>query len=240
MEYNHIASSSEEEFLQKAVSFIVSVIHNSISTRGACVIGLSGGSTPGPIYKVLFKEEKIEWDKVFFFLVDERYIDESAKGSNLKMVKESSGDLLLGRGHLTAPNTKLPLGECIADYDRQVSTLLKHHGIPHNDFHVPDLVVMGMGDDGHTASLFPNPVVPDEWLAQDKYVIHTTTDVFEVKDRITSTLKILIPAHTKVFFLKGEGKLKVWNSMVHSSFNPKRWPIHTLLKAKGTHLISLL
>lgn len=88
---------------------------------------------------------------------------------------------------------------------------------------------MGLGEDGHIASLFPP--VPAEGYG-DRLVMHTTTDTFAVHDRISTTMVVIGSADRKVFFLKGEGKKFVWEEMMHddnAEIMMERWPAKAAL-----------
>lgn len=84
-----------------------------------------------------------DWEKVFVCLIDERYIDEKSEYSNTLLVKKAIGDNATAARHFVHPNTTLPIGECISDYDKKVHELFKQSGTLG-----PDIQVLGMGDDG--------------------------------------------------------------------------------------------
>jgi len=101
------------------------------------------------------------------------------------------------------------------------------------------IITLGLGEDGHIASLFPP--LSDTDRTTDKWVIHTTTDRFAVRDRITTTYQVLIPAQTVIFFLKGAAKKPVWDELI-TAFKLKdkkpelysRWPALPVLEAGHT------
>jgi len=86
-----IATKLEEEFIQKGATFLKDHVLSTIKTEGICLLGLSGGSTPKPIYQYLAKNFKneIDWKRVHLFLVDDRYIEINHKDSNQIMMNES-------------------------------------------------------------------------------------------------------------------------------------------------------
>lgn len=229
MQYDHLESASEDDFVAQSVTVLVGRITQSIDEFGSAIVGLSGGSTPKPIYEALGKEN-IDWNTVFLFLVDDRYIDAHDDESNQKLVRET---LLMNASipekNIIFPDTTLPIDKCIADYEIRLAELLSK-GIPH-------MVTLGLGEDGHIASLFPP--VPTAGYG-DHLVIHTETDDFAVHDRITTTMVVIGSADRKIFFLKGEGKKFVWDEMMQSedAEDMDRWPGKAALQLGGGVVVS--
>lgn len=228
MNYEHIQTTSEEGFITKGVSILAERIRHSIDSYGHAIIGLSGGSTPKPIYEALGKED-MDWTNVSIFLIDERYCPPDSDDANQKLVRDT---LLMhaniAEDRLYFPDTSLPIDECIGTYEAQLAELLSK-GIPH-------VVTLGIGSDGHIASLFPP--VPDAGF-DDRLVIHTETDNFAVHDRISTTLVIIGSAERKMFFLKGTEKKEVWEEMVASEDDMHRWPAKAVLQLGGGVVVSL-
>jgi 6-phosphogluconolactonase len=225
----HLIETSADAFVERATMQIADVIRDAVEEKGSCVLGLSGGSTPRPIYEALAKEKDIDWWRVWMFLVDERFISSESPDSNLRLVRET---LLRDSGtyeaeHLFAPHTDLSPEECVATYDRDLHRLLDEQGHP-------DLVILGMGDDGHIASLFP-PLSPQAF--GPTLAIHTQTDRFAVRDRISVTLPVLEEAAAKIFLLKGEAKKKTLDDMMRSMDDLHRWPAKALLEKPGTTVV---
>ncbi|MDP6561378.1 MAG: 6-phosphogluconolactonase [Candidatus Peribacteraceae bacterium] len=229
MNFEHIKTSSEENFLLEGVRVLKERIVQSIEEFGSAIVGLSGGSTPKPIYELLGKED-IDWNAVSIFLVDDRYIPRDDENSNQKLVY---GTLLqhasIPENQIVFPNTGLPLDECIRDYEERLAQLLSR-GIPH-------IVTLGLGGDGHIASLFP-PVPPKGY--GDHLVIHTETDAFAVHDRISTTMVVIGSADRKIFFLKGDQKRFVWEEMMNSEDQEDmdRWPAKAALQLGGGVVVS--
>src|SRR3989338_1543921 len=88
-DYKHITVDSEAEFIDRSSAELEQAISDAIEEKGKCILGLSGGKTPRPIYEALGKLKAIEWDKVTIFLVDERYVPEDDEESNQSLVRET-------------------------------------------------------------------------------------------------------------------------------------------------------
>jgi 6-phosphogluconolactonase len=222
-----IHSSNKQDFIERSASFIANTIVASIEKRGECIIGLSGGSTPKPVYEALGKMD-LPWDKVKCFLVDERYIASDDPESNQRLIKDTLlSSAAIPKEHLCFPNTALPLSQCIEEYARNLQVIIADH--------LPDLVILGMGEDGHIASLFPP--VSELALGDQALIIHTTTDTFAIHDRISVSLNLLTASDQQVFLLKGEKKKKVWESMLQSREGDSRWPAKRILKGERVTVI---
>lgn len=135
------------------------------------------------------------------------------------------------------PDASLPLAECIGAYADDLKALFAAHG---NAEGSADLVTLGLGPDGHLASLFP-PLAPGHHLgAGSPLVLNTQTDEFDVRERITVNIDCIVAASARVFFLNGESKQKTWTAMEAAldsspTVTPElhtRWPAaHTLASA---------
>ncbi|MBU2213916.1 6-phosphogluconolactonase [Patescibacteria group bacterium] len=231
---NYIKAQSEADFTKSGVQVLKEFIQRAITQRGRCILGLSGGSTPQLIYEKLGKED-IDWSKLTIFLVDERYIASDDEKSNQKMVCETLlKNASIPESNIIFPNTQLSPEECVADYASRLKKMIDEQGW------LPDVVTLGLGEDGHIASLFP-PIQPSTINRQQStaqsLVLHTQTNRFEVKDRITLTLNVIASAQNHIFFLKGKGKKKVWDEMMESKEDEKRWPAKRVLESEETTVV---
>jgi 6-phosphogluconolactonase len=229
MNYDHIKTQSEQDFIDSSVRILSDRIRQSIDEFGSAIVGLSGGSTPKPIYELLGKED-IDWNKVSIFLVDDRYVAASDDDSNQKLVRDTLlQSAAIPEDQIIFPDTTLPLDKCVSQYEARLAELLSK-GIPH-------IVTLGLGGDGHIASLFPP--VPAAGYG-DRLVIHTETDDFAVHDRISTTMVIIGSADRKIFFLKGDEKKFVWDEMMQSEDNEDmdRWPAKAALQLGGGVVVS--
>jgi 6-phosphogluconolactonase len=183
---------------REAADFIAACAQEAIMERGACVLGLSGGSTPRGAYELLGQAPGIDWSKVWIFLVDDRHVRRDSPKSNQHLLRQT---LLkhapIPESQILTPDPDLPPAECARAYGELLNGLVRGRGI--------DLLALGLGPDGHIASLFP-PVGPE--AKSDAGAIHTTTQQFDIPDRISATLPILSTAREAVFLLSGADKAK--------------------------------
>ncbi len=150
-----IAVPSADDVAREAAVRMARVIRDAINSRGSATIALSGGETPKATYGKLAIDQKIDWTKVGVFWVDERAVAPTDKQSNYRWAKEA----LLDPAKIPPENIhRMPadakdLEQAAREYQALLET--KVHVGPGG---VPafDVVVLGVGDDGHTASLFPN------------------------------------------------------------------------------------
>ena len=192
-----IEKFSNKDELEHASSKIISThINNCLTQKDRIQISLCGGSTPFNTYKIL-SNEKIEWEKVDVFLGDERWVDLNNESSNALMIRNS---LLLNSpgskaSFYSVPTTELSSPEESADaYEK----ILKKYCL--GDPPSFDLILLGLGEDGHTASLFP--------YSPSLNINNRFTAVGHGKghERITLTHKILSSAKKIIFLISGSSK----------------------------------
>lgn len=218
-----IPTVTADQFVDAAVVVLEKAIISAIRENGQCTIGLSGGSTPGPVYEKLGRSRAIDWEHVHIFLVDERCVPSTDEASTARLI----GHTLLRNAPVPDlqrhfPDTTLPPADAADVYDALLRALLPDGG--------PDVVVLGLGRDGHTASLFPPLTQAD--VSTTDYVIHTRVpphEQFPVTDRLSTTLRLLRTAGTKVFLLSGAEKHAVWEATTKEGADPRRWPASLLL-----------
>lgn len=222
-----IDTADIKTFTSEAASFIAKSMRDAIASRGRAFLGLSGGSTPGPVYRALGQTPDIDWPKVWIFLVDDRYIRKDSPHSNQFLIRSTLlQQAPVPESQILFPNTALSIEECLAEYDAVLRSAFDHY--------VPDLLILGMGPDGHIASLFP-PLREDG--LSNHIVIHTTTDQFDIPDRITLTFPALQRSREALFLLKGTAKKKLWEQMVGSPDDALRWPAKAVIDAMPTTVI---
>jgi len=214
MKLNHF--SSQKNFISDTVQFIEEICKTK---KGIIHIALSGGSTPEPIYKKLRTSKKIPWSRIHFFLVDERYVPLKNADSNYKMITKAFGQPVLKKlKNFTYFHTDLPIKKCLDLYEKELKKI---------SF---DLTILGVGPDGHTASLFPRSAA----LTTKKPVAHTTTKQFSVKDRLTLTFPPILKSKKILILLKGKEKYPVLHELQkNGKKNSSAFPAKILVKHRG-------
>jgi 6-phosphogluconolactonase len=181
-----------------AVDTLVLCATRAIELRGRCTIALSGGTTPRAVYERLGARAELPWDKLEFCFGDERAVPPDHPDSNARMVRES----LLRHGlcqpeHVHRIPAELAPGQAALEYERSLRALFPGQAWP-----AFDLMLLGLGPDAHTASLFPgSPALHEReaWVV-DNWVEQLNTH------RITLTFPAINAAHQIVFMVAGADK----------------------------------
>lgn len=186
-----------DNLVREALAAIERAADTAIFERGEFHIGLSGGNTPRPVYEAL-AASKDAWEEWVFTFGDERTVPPDSDQSNYRMAREA----LFGRAPIPPENILRIRGEdepaaAAAAYE---SELRKRAGnAPH---YRHDILLLGMGDDGHTASLFPGTEAlgeTEKWVVANPVPQHSTT-------RITLTYPVINAARHVVFLVSSKGK----------------------------------
>jgi 6-phosphogluconolactonase len=195
------AYASAGDLFHAAAHKVAEVISRCLSKKQSCAIALSGGSTPKRLYELLARGEggPIDWKRVHVFFSDERNVPPEDLESNYRMAKES----LLASGLVPEANVHRIHGEYSADeaarsYEEEIRRVLGNDP-------VFDLVLLGLGPDGHTASLFPDSPA----LKEDKKLVAPNRVEKLKSDRITFTYPLLNRAEHVIFLASGADKSKI-------------------------------
>ena len=177
----------------------------AVNTRGRFSVALSGGNTPRGVYSLLAAEPKsrLPWEKIFVFFGDERHVPPDDPESNYKMANEA----LLSKVPIPQQNifrvpAELPADEAAVSYDRRLRDFFS---LAANAWPCFDLILLGLGDDGHTASLFPGSAA-----LQDASRLVAANWVEKFKSyRITFTYPLINHAAEVAFIVSGKNKAQV-------------------------------
>jgi 6-phosphogluconolactonase len=206
--YTVNVAADERELFEKLAAQIAEMATGEASASGLFTMLLSGGSTPRGLYETMARLDPalMPWDKTYLFLGDERCVSHSDGESNYKMVKDS----LLSS--ITIPSTNVfPTVEQDKDpqgaakkYEQTIRRFFNSHidegGMP--DF---SLALMGLGPDGHTASLFPGT---DALSEEERLCVANFVPKFD-SFRLTLTLPVFAHAENLFFLVAGEGKAEI-------------------------------
>ena len=189
-----IISENNESFLiKKIIRLLREKIRKKRGNRFSFV--LTGGDSPIKLYKKLAKEKKINWKKVDFFIGDERYVKENSKNSNIKMCKKYFlSKIKISNNQIFKISTNESLKKNTIDYEKKIKKYFFNKKISF------DLALLGLGDDGHIASLFNENIN----IKNNKNVNFIKRKDFS---RITLTLKCL--NNSKSIFLWAPNKKKL-------------------------------
>ena len=198
------------ENVGKMTDFVVAkwrdISAEAISSRGFFTVALSGGKTPVDVYRRLAGEgEKgILWYKTHVFFVDERFVPSTDADSNYRMIKETLLDgagVPLGNIHPIPTDFSDPVSAA-ERYERDIALFF---GLQEDDIPEFDLVMLGIGSDGHTASLFPGSPA----LSEKRRLVAAVAPGREKHNRITLTLPVLNKAKNVIFLVTGREKADV-------------------------------
>ncbi|PWJ58480.1 6-phosphogluconolactonase [Dyadobacter jejuensis] len=227
----HIKTFEDTASLNEALAiFIDQDIKNVLAQKPIYTFVLSGGSTPKQLFRILANEpykNSIPWEKIHFFWGDERFVPYNDERNNAKMAFDELLSLVPVRpDQVHRMQTELSPAEAVADYTQVLKGYFKETGPTF------DLVLLGMGEDGHTLSLFPGTEVieeKDKWV--DSYFLEPQQMV-----RITLTAPIVNRAATVAFALAGAGKAPALKEVLEGPPNRTQYPSQIINPERGNLL----
>ncbi len=196
-----------EETLTYCVEHFITLANEAIKARGAFFVALSGGSTPAVLFLRLARADtkgRVDWNKVHLFWSDERSVAPDDPDSNYKTAMTGGfGDVPKSQIHRMVAEGDIQKGA--ADYEQLIKDV-----VPGAAF---DLIMLGMGDDGHTASLFPGTKALDE---QKRLVV--ANEVPQKKTwRMTFTYPLIHKARNIAFYVLGDSKAGMVQSILEGN-----------------------
>ena len=226
------------ELSQAMAEYILESVEVSVAARGVARIAISGGNTPKQTFDVLADPAQpylkhMPWEKVELFWVDERCVPPDNKDSNYRMTREALLDKVpLPAGKVFRIEGELDPEEAAARYESAIRSKFRLEGAELPTF---DMVALGMGDDGHTASLFPHTEALHELgrIAVANHVPQMNTW------RITLTWPVINQARDVVFLIQGGDKAEVLKEVLYGTYDPETRPSQ-LIRPKSGNLLFLL
>jgi 6-phosphogluconolactonase len=186
-----------QDFLNDAVSLIQREAASAISARGQFILALSGGNTPRPVYEALAKSDQ-QWDKWIITFGDERCVPPDDEQSNYRMAKLSLFDHApIPSDNILRVHAELEPALAAEKYEQVLRGYAQK-----GDIFRHDLLLLGMGDDGHTASLFPGT---EALKVTDRWVVSNFVPKFNT-NRITMTYPVLDASRHVCFLVNSKGK----------------------------------
>jgi len=222
----HIYKDADE--LSHAVAkWIADAIASTLKKSGRFTIALSGGSTPKLLHKILAAppyKDLIDWSKLHIFWGDERDVPFTDDRNNAKMAYDTLLNfVMVPPSQIHVMRTDIPAEESAAEYEK---TLHEYFDNSPNSF---DLVLLGMGDDGHTLSLFPGTAAVHEEKAWTIAYYLKAQDM----SRITLTKTIVNKAARIAFMTTGTGKAHALKEVQQGVYNPDLYPSQEIRPVAG-------
>jgi 6-phosphogluconolactonase len=198
--------------------WMVRYIEKVLATNDRFTIALSGGSTPKKLYQLLSSEaykNKIDWSRMHFFLGDERFVPYSDDRNNGRMIFETLLDFVPAKKEqIHMMRTDIDADASAAEYEK----ILRSYFPDSN--HTFDLVLLGLGDNAHTLSLFPGyPVIFEKSKWVDSFYLKQ-----EKINRITLTAPVINAAGSIAFLVSGHEKMAALYNVFTKEHNPGLYP----------------
>lgn len=224
-----IAVPSAEDVAREAASRLAKTLREAIKARGKATLALSGGDTPRQTYMRLAAEPDVAWSSVEVYFVDERAVPKTDDRSNYRWAKEC----LLDRAKLPEAHVHRMRGDdgdleaAAREYERELRS-----GVPAGQGGVPslDVMVLGVGDDGHTASLFPG--MPTVEIADRAVVAVGKTEGRE--ERLTLTAPVIEQARAVFVLAVGAKKTNALERVWAVSGSLRDTPARVIRSARGS------
>ncbi|HEY6373411.1 MAG TPA: 6-phosphogluconolactonase [Candidatus Sulfotelmatobacter sp.] len=222
--------TTPQELFEAAAEEVVRAAKEAVAQRGRFTIALPGGSTPKSLFNLLATNARtvMPWDRTFFFWGDERHVPPTDPDSNYKMAEET----MLSKVPVAAGNVfRIPAEnpDAAAAAEAYEQTLRKFFQLEPGQVPVFDLILLGMGPDGHTASLFPGSAGLHE---KARFVIANWVDKLKTS-RLTLTLPVLNAAHCVAFLVSGTDKAAMLKTVLEENAPPEQYPSKLIRPSNG-------
>lgn len=204
-----IVHPNTERLAQAAADLVASVIESSPRLS----LGLAGGTTPQRTYEVL-RGRNVPWDRVDAWVADERWVPFDHEDSNARSASSALFEHVEARLHVVDWGAERTPQEGAAAYEEVIQSIVRTEG----ERHRPDLVLLGVGPDGHTASLFPETEALNE---QARLFVSNWVPALETW-RLTATYPLLHAARIIVFLVAGSAKAGVMRRILDDGDLPAR------------------
>ena len=222
--------TTPQDLFQAAAEEVIRSATDAVAKRGRFTIALSGGSTPRNLYTLIAANASatLPWDKMFFFWGDERHVPPDSPDSNYRMAKES----LLSKVPIPPANifpvpAENPDAAQVAEVYKQ--TLRRFFAVAPGEFPRFDLILLGMGPDGHTASLFPETAALQE---KSRLVVANWVEKLG-GSRITFTLLLLNSARCVTFLVSGTDKAAALHEVLEGNAPAEKYPSRLVQPSDG-------
>ena len=210
--------NDQEKLFDSVAKAIVEEANINIKSGGIFSIALSGGNTPSALYTLLGDKyrEQVQWESVHIFWGDERFVPKEHSKSNYQMAFKtllSKVPIPKENIHRIQTENRTP-ADSAKDYEGQIKDFFKSRVV------LFDLVLLGVGEDGHTASLFPNEPLLEKKGSWVESV--TAPEQYEISNRVTLTLNALNLSRKIFFIVSGKGKREIVKKVLQEYKTNKR------------------
>jgi len=222
--------TTPQDLFQAAADEVLRAAASAIAERGRFTIALSGGSTPRNLYTLIAANAStsLPWDHMFFFWGDERHVPPDDPDSNYRMARET----LLSKVPIPPANVFRILAEnpdASAAAEAYEQTLRKFFTVAPGKFPRFDLILLGLGPDGHAASLFPETAALQETT---RLVVANWVEKLKTS-RITFTLPVLNAARCVAFLVSGTDKAAVLHEVLEGNAPAEKYPSKLVRPSEG-------
>jgi 6-phosphogluconolactonase len=222
--------TTPQELFSAAAEEVVRATNDAVAQRGRFTIALSGGSTPKSLFNLLATNAKttLPWDRMFFFWGDERHVPPTDPDSNYRMADETMlSKIPVAAGNVFRILTENPDAAAAAEAYEQ--TLIKFFELKPGEFPRFDLILLGMGPDGHTASLFPGTAALQE---TSRLVVANWVEKLKTH-RLTLTLPVINAARCVTFLVSGIDKAPALHAVLESDAPADQYPSKLIRPTDG-------
>ncbi len=213
---------------QKAADEFVKAVNQAVKAKGRFDVALSGGSTPKGLFALLTRNPDLPWGSMRFFWGDERHVPPGHPDSNYRMANESLLSKIGAKPEqvFRILGEKSDAAEAATLYEAQLRTAF---GLAPGQLPAFDLVMLGMGSEGHTASLFPGTTAlnPGDRLVVSTWVGKLFTD------RITLTAPVINHAALVMFMVSGSDKALALKGVLEGPYEPAQLPAQLIKPENG-------
>lgn len=219
-----------QELFEAAAEEVARTANRAAAERGRFTLALAGGSTPKSLYTLLATNARtsLPWERTFFFWSDERHVPPTDPDSNYRMAQEA----LLSKVPVPASNVlRVPaeMPDAAAAAEAYEQTLRRFFALQSEQVPRFDLILLGMGPDGHTASLFPETAALRE---KSRLVVANWVEKLKTS-RITFTLPLLNAANSVSFLVSGTDKAPALKAVLESDNPGEQYPARLVRPTDG-------
>lgn len=222
--------TTPQELSEAAAGEVVRDATEAVKARGRFTIALSGGSTPKNLFNLLATNARnaLPWDRMYFFWGDERHVPPTDQDSNYRMAEEVMlSKVPVPPGNVFRMAAENPDAARVAeDYEK---TLRKFFQLAPGDTPQFDLILLGMGPDGHTASLFPGTAALQE---KSRLVVSNWVEKLKT-NRLSFTLPVLNAARCVAFLVSGTDKAPALKTVLEENASAEQYPAKLVNPSAG-------